>query len=361
VVQGSVSPAEAQIAGENVVTATVASEVSPQEGLLLEPNPYLPTANLKVSRLWFRLYPTFGAALTGLKLGELHGLGHIPPERMAEVAQVPGVTVHTQNLARYNMLLVNVRSPLFDKAETRQAIEYAIDRDALSSESPAAGQERPAHSPMLPHSWALDPNVQARIHNVEEAKRLLDAAGWKAGPDGIRVRDGVTLTVVLAANKDVPANVAAAEQIIQDLRQVGVDAQPALVSRDVLLHDYLGPRAFHLVLAAWEAEGADPDVYAYWHSSQAVTGGLNFGGWKNDAADKALQDARTATDRDARTRAYADFQRAFAQDVPAVILSTPLYAYASREPAECRGLPETDLLTPAMRFDTINEWGLSAP
>lgn len=360
-VQAGAATTGASSSGTSVTSTTtsLAAAASPFDGVLLEPNPYAPPTSMAISRLWFRFYPTFGAALTGFGLGEVHGLGHIPAERIPEVAAISGVTLHRQTLARYNMLLINVASPMFDKAETRQAFELAIDRDALSDEKD--GLSRPASNPILTHSWAYDPTLKPSPYNPTEARRLLEVAGWVVSPGGVRVRNGITLTVVLAANKDVPANIDAAQRIADYLRAVGVDARLALVDRAALLRDYLGPRAFHLVLAGWEASGADPDLYQYWHSSQAVTGGLNFTGWSNPAADKALQDARTNPNREVRARLYADFQKAFSEDVPAIILSNPLYIYATRLPAQGVTLPNTDMLSPADRFDTISGWSLQAP
>ncbi len=204
-------------------------------------------------------------------------------------------------------------------------------------------------------------SVQPSAYDPDQARKLLDQAGWLAGPDGVRARNGVTLTVVLAANQDIPDNVTTARQVTDDLRAVGVDARLVLVNRDALLRDYLGPRAFHMVLAGWQAAGADADVYAYWHSSQAVTGGLNFSGWVNPAADKALQDAHTSPDLATRKTAFSDFQHVFAQDVPAIVLSSPLYTYATRSPASGVTLPGTDMLSAADRFDTIKGWTLQAP
>jgi peptide/nickel transport system substrate-binding protein len=344
---------------ENAPTLPITETMSPADGVLLEPNPDSLLDNLHISHIWFRLYPTFGAALTGFKLGEVHGLGHIPADRLAEVAALPDVTIYKQTLARYDMLLLNVQSPIFDKPQTRQAFEYAINRDALSADQ--AGATVPAADPVLSQSWAYDPSVKARAYDPAEARKLLDSAGWALGAGGVRSRGGVTMTVVLAANNDLPANVSMAQDIANDLRAVGVDAQLALVSREALLRDYLGPRAFHMVLAGWEASGADPDVYKYWHSSQAVTGGLNFSGWANRAADKALLDAHTIPDLQARKRAYADFQRAFAGDVPAIVLSSPLYYYGVRSPARGVSLPDSDMLSAAQRFDTIRNWALQAP
>jgi peptide/nickel transport system substrate-binding protein len=350
-----------QVEGAATFTATVPNVATPVAGgVLLIPNSFMPPATGQIDRLWFRPYPTFEAALTGLKLGEVQGLGHIPAADLAEVKAVPGVTVHTQNLARYNMLILNLDSPLFDKVETRKAFAIALDRQGLADEKD--GVSASLVSPILPHSWAYNATCAAAPpFNRDEAAKLLDTAGWKMGADGIRTRDGVTMTVVVAANSDVETNVAIAQGIVDDLRVVGVDARLAAVGRDVFLRDYLGPRAFHVALAGWEAAGADPDLYEYWHSSRAVTGGLNFAGWRNATADKSLEAARSTASEEARAPLYCDFARAFVTDVPAVVLSTPLYNYATITPAKGVTLPDEDMLTPASRFDTIEGWSLQAP
>jgi peptide/nickel transport system substrate-binding protein len=114
-----------------------------------------------------------------------------------------------------------------------------------------------------------------------------------------------------------------------------------------------------MALASWEAQGADPDVFQYWHSSQAnVEGGLNFSGWANPQADEALQAARLTSDRTARKRYYSTFQKLFQQDIPAVMLYTPQYTYATRLPAHSVTLPATEMLDPAYRFDTLRDWSL---
>ena len=344
----------------NAQGTPVPGGVSPGEGVLLEPNPDLAPANPRIARLWFRLYPTFGAALSGFKVGEAHGLGHIPSDRMAEVESVPDVTLLRQGLARYTMLMLNVRAPVLENADTRQAIELAIDKEALVADA-LGGQGRPLQSPILPGSWAFDPSITARRYNPSEARRLLENAGWKLGESGVRVRDGVTMTVSLAANRDLQTNVSVAQQIAGYLKAVGIDAQVALVGRDALLRDYLTPRTFQLALAGWEASGADPDIFQYWHSSQTnIPGGLNFAGWVNPQADEALQGALLTQDKVERARRYATLQQAFYADVPSVILYTPLYTYATRPPASGITLPSADMLTPAARFDTLPGWSIGS-
>jgi peptide/nickel transport system substrate-binding protein len=330
------------------------------EGVLLEPNPYWKTARPPgVERIWFRLYPSFGAALEGFKRGETHGLGHIPSERIDELRGSAGVTLHTQNLARYSMLMLNVRSPLFRDAETRRAIALAIDRETLIKEA-LDGQGAALESPALLHSWALDRSIKPLGYNLAEARKLLDAAGWRTSEGGLLVRQGMTMTAVLAANRDLPQNVRVAQSLERDLRRLGMEVKLALVGRDTLLRDYLRPRAFHMALVGWEAPGADPDLYPYWHSSQRdIVGGLNFSAWANPEADEALLAARATQDREERKRHLQRFQQAFAFHVPAVVLYTPLYSYATRQPASNVSLPDADMLGPAYRFSTLWNWSLS--
>ena len=66
--------------------------------------------------------------------------------------------------------------------------------------------------------------------------------------------------------------------------------------------------------------GADPDVYAYWHSSQASATGYNFANYSNQSSDAALASARSRLEPDLRTAKYAQFVQQWLNDAPAVAL-----------------------------------------
>lgn len=356
----SVQPADTGGGSESGDNGATTSAGAGADGVLLERSPYVQASSSAISRLWFRPYPTFGAALTAFKAGEVHGLGHIPDGQIAEVAAVPGVQLHTQSFARYTMLIFNLQAPELDKAETRRAIALAIDRKALVRGS-LAGLAEPAESPVLSGSWAYNPQAAGQVtYDPAEAGRLLEAAGWKLGADGIRIRNGERLGLVLTANIDLPQDVATAGQIAAALKMVGVEVKQALVSRDTLLNTYLAPGAFHMALTGWRAAGADPDISTYWHSAQgSAAGNLNFTGWHNPAADQALDAALATPDQSARAADYRTFQSLFVADTPGTILYSPLYTYATRAPAIGVTLPNAPLLTPAQRFDTMQGWSVA--
>ena len=298
-------------------------------GVLLEPNPNRLHRAMRISRLWFRFYPTFDAAVAGLKAGEVHGLGHIPADRLADMQAMSGVEMHQQTLARSAMLLLNLRSPLFDKPQTRQAVELAISRKALVEQT-LHMQARVTDSPILAQSWAYSSRAVHGGYSPVEARRLFDEAGWLTGPDGIRARNGERLSVVLAANKEVPSNIQVARELQSQLQAAGIEIKLALVGRDRLLKEYLAPGAFHMVLVNWEAQGAEPDIYDYWHTPQRGLTSYNFVGWSNPQADKALDEARVSSDNWVRAARYAEFQQAFKEDVPAVVLYNSTYSYLTR-------------------------------
>jgi peptide/nickel transport system substrate-binding protein len=126
-----------------------------------------------------------------------------------------------------------------------------------------------------------------------------------------------------------------------------------------LIHDWLTPRAFQMALTAFD-NGPDPDVFPFWHSSQAHPGGYNFTSLplKQYAAfiDNDLEQGRDSLSLSDRAQAYALFQQDFAREEPAVPLYSPAYAYAITR--QMHGVRLDSALEPADRFDYVNEWYL---
>jgi peptide/nickel transport system substrate-binding protein len=78
------------------------------------------------------------------------------------------------------------------------------------------------------------------------------------------------------------------------------------------------------MLLAYLKLPADPDQYAFWHSSQVAQN--NISNFKSVKIDKVLEDGRNTADRDERQKIYYQFQRIMVDEVPAVFLYYP-YSY----------------------------------
>ncbi|PWG66128.1 ABC transporter substrate-binding protein [Bifidobacterium callitrichidarum] len=112
--------------------------------------------------------------------------------------------------------------------EVRQAIAEAIDRSKVGPAITSGKGElmksiMPAGSSICSDS---DSSASMAKTNVKDAKKLLDDAGWKAGSDGVRSKDGKKLTVKILYNSTAGSAVAAGVELVQkELKAVGFDAQ----------------------------------------------------------------------------------------------------------------------------------------
>ncbi|MEN0134014.1 MAG: ABC transporter substrate-binding protein [Rhodococcus sp. (in: high G+C Gram-positive bacteria)] len=107
----------------------------------------------------------------------------------------------------------------------REAVKLGWSRDALAK-TVLTDSYRPSSSVVSERVPGYADFSDQLVEDQDEARRILDQAGWKEGPDGIRVNaDGKPLTLSLLAINNLVINKPAFELIQQDLRDVGVDLQ----------------------------------------------------------------------------------------------------------------------------------------
>jgi len=302
-----------------------------------------------------RSFPSQAAALDALERGQIDGLANLTPSGAAQERGNPQVTVLTTSTYQYAELLFNLKTdePYFQDVRVRQAIAKAIDRTAIIRDV-LGGQAVHADSP-IPRSitWAYDSAAQQPPNDPTAAAKLLDDAGWTM-VNGIRTKGATSLSFGLTVSSDVPPYERVAEKVANQLSQVGIVAEVRPVTTASLIHDYLNPRTFDMTLTAFD-NGPDPDVYSFWHSSQAHPGGFNFAGMKKNVfIDGDLEDGRNTLDLTARAKAYATFQEDFAKEIPAVFLYSPRYVMAVNR--RIHGVRLDAAIEPEERFAYVSDW-----
>jgi peptide/nickel transport system substrate-binding protein len=150
------------------------------------------------------------------------------------------------------------------------------------------------------------------------AKKALAEAGAGKSPQ---------FTLITLDNNELKR---AAAEIKRQYAAVGVTINIKIVQLDDLQQTYMRPRNFQMLLFGINV-GADPDVYTYWHSSQAKDPGVNLSGYSSAAADAALEAGRIKTDPDIRRAKYDVFLKAWNDDAPAAVLYQSIYRYAARD------------------------------
>ena len=305
-------------------------------------------------------FSTEAAALHALDLGQIDGVSGLSAVGMARESRNRQVTVQTRATYQYTELIFNLKPEVvfFQDRQVRRAIAMAIDRKALIAQV-LDGQGRPAVGP-IPQAitWAYDAAASPPAYDPTGAAKLLESAGWLRQPDGTRVHAGTALGFQLVVSGDLPPYRAAAQKVADDLAQIGVDVTVQPEPTAVLIHDALNPRTFQMALTAFD-NGPDPDVFPFWHSTQAHPGGFNFTSMRRNVfIDKDLEDGRASLDLPTRAKAYADLQELFAEEVPAVYLYSPTYSVAIS--TRIHGLQLDPALEPDERFAHVDQWYIEA-
>jgi len=309
-----------------------------------------------LNSLEFRFYPSYEAAFHAYDQGTIEGIAGLRPTDIEWIQEHDSLQQFTSLLAGYAVIYLNWHNPntlfLQDK-KVRQALLYGLDRQKIIDDI-LNGQGIVADSPILRSSWAYDAQVRTYPHDPGQARALLEEAGWvDSDQDGIREKDGQPLQFALLGSNE-PQRQAILEEVSRQWEQIGVKADPQTAGVSGLVRDFLRPRRFDTILTEWRGLPPDPDPYPMWHSTQVDEDGQNYAGFANREADTLMEDARRTTDKTRRTDLYKEFQRVFAEEVPAILLYYPTYNYAID--SIVHGVQLGPLQTPSDRFRTIDRW-----
>ncbi len=231
----------------------------------------------------------------------------------------------------------------------RRGLMYATGRRAIIQKLDQS--LKIVQGPMLTDQFAYDKTYAQPLYNKAKAEETLTQAGWIPGKDGIRVKDAKRLSINLYA-EDTHDNRIVTDELKRQWRDVGAEANVTL-QPSMYFQITLQTRGYDAVIHGISI-GIDPDVYAYWHSSQATGGGMNLSNYKSSVADKSLEAGRTRQDEAQRALKYKPFLKAWLEDVPAIGMFRPRIYYVTRGPVY--GLDEHLLNTDADRYYSVEHW-----
>jgi peptide/nickel transport system substrate-binding protein len=234
------------------------------------------------------------------------------------------VTVNFPALANYFLGPNHQQKKLgFDDVKVRQAISQAIDRKSLA-DSLFFGQAVPTYGPIAPNFKWYEPGVeQFNQFDPDKAKSLLDSAGWTAGSDGIRQKNGQRLSFTNTSNdQNQPTTAAIDQAIVSMLKDVGVEMKLNVPDAS----------AFFSVVstAADPAKALDLDAWTYeWLWSSPVDLLIYFQAfpstaWNGDLPDvaTAIKKWQTAPDEATLEQAARDLQLVWAEQLPEIPILT---------------------------------------
>jgi peptide/nickel transport system substrate-binding protein len=225
-----------------------------------------------------------------------------------QTVEAPGVD--------YQYIGLNLLDPALKDVRVRQALAYAIDRQAIVDYL-RRGLAAPSIGMLPPLSWAFAPDAFSFPHDPAKAKALLDEAGYP-DPDGDGPATRLTLTLKVS---NIEFNRLQSSVIQQDLRAIGVALDIRTYEFATLYADVLSGN-FQLYFLQWTAGSlADPDILRrVFHSNQVPPAGFNRGHFSDPQVDALLDEASSSHDEQRRLALYQEVQRRVAIEVPYISL-----------------------------------------
>ena len=219
-----------------------------------------------IDEFTFRVIPEASAAIQAFEAGEIDIVGVEPPQIESLRQSTPDATYSEYDTTGFNYYIPlqdPAQSTLFVDVPVRQAMLYAIDRQ-LMAEQIYLGYAIQADGSQPVLSVAYRPDQVNTIYNYDTARasQLLEEAGWAAGDDGIRAKDGVRFSFECL----FPEGVATYEQLLpylqQAWREVGIEMVPASVPFPSLI-DAINSGAFQMGLLgfSWSVDGGQGDMF----------------------------------------------------------------------------------------------------
>ena len=305
----------------------------------------------KLERLQLHVYASSDAIVRAVTTSEVNAATDLS---VSDTSRITGdrYIVERKAINAGTYALFNTTTGIMSDKTVRQALQVGTDTAAIRA---AVGENTPEiHLPFV--TGQVTGDVPSEVaYNKASAEALLDKAGWVVD-GGVRKKDGnlLRLTVVTTKNNDFEK---ALSNMADQWRKLGITVTTSIVdptdpSQNVV-QNILQPRKYDVLLYQLTI-GGDPDVYAYWHSSQASRG-FNFSNYSSPISDDALASARIRIEPDLRNAKYVTFAKQWMADAPAIGLfqATTQYVYSKNVHA----LPKDEVLVSAAdRYADVLYW-----
>lgn len=257
-----------------------------------------------------------GQRATQIENGDIDTLIGPAPQDIARLESNSDLTViRHPEWSGFHLSMNRDYDEFFGDVLTRQGLSHSLDRVGMVN-AILAGNGAPTYGPFPTTDRNYDPDVQNfNQFDVDLANQKLDEAGWVAGDDGVRVRDGVRFEFDYLV-EDESVQRAVAEAVAQQFSVVGVQANLNVVDRAVAFEQQSGAGrdAAPMSLFFW-LWPIPIDVLTLFGGSQFIPV-PNFSHAVEPRIDDAIASWQTAADEDQAQAAASEFQLAWAEQLP---------------------------------------------
>lgn len=293
--------------------------------------------------LIIKTIPDAGARLAQLQTGEIDTLG-LQPEQLTTAQLNPDLNVYKFKDDGYAYIALNLANPenpqpgldeegnkveqephpILGDLAVRQAIAHALDYETIINKV-YLGQGYLMAANVVPAvEWAYNGDIQPYEYNTELAAQILEDAGWvDSDGDGVREKDGLTLSLNLKTNAGNTTREDLGALAQDQLNGIGFDIEFEAIEFGTMVGEMLG-QTYDMVIIGWTGLGTDPNDDVFWRLQFDTPGsGFNFVSFSNDRVDELLKAGLSVPGCDPAERApyYKEVQQIIHDEIPYVFLS----------------------------------------
>ncbi|MEO5760388.1 MAG: ABC transporter substrate-binding protein [Mesorhizobium sp.] len=255
-----------------------------------------------------------------LKAGEVDAIVGIPFNQVSQLKSDPELNVGVANVFRIELVQLNTTKKPFDDERVRQALNYAVDKDALvKGVLRGNGQAAATALPIMAyHNEDLKPYP----HDVEKAKALLKAAGYE---------NGFKASMLVQAGDVTYRQVASALQ--SNLKDIGVDLQLQGIESSSQFSTTKSGN-FEMSLSYASSDTIDPDQIIGFTSINPERANAFHTQWKDERVNALYDQERRTLDGPERGAMFKEMETRVHDGAPFIFLYHQGMPYASRKNVE---------------------------
>lgn len=253
--------------------------------------------------------------LVNLETGEADIVVNIPAVLAQRASETPGIRLGRVATVRVTHVQFDMDDPPFDDVRVRQALNYAVDVDAIIA-SILQGNAVRVNGLISPETFGYAHDVTPYTQDLERARALLAEAGY---PDGFEV------TFTASTGGFMQREVA--EAIAGQLAEVGVTANVQMLEGNKIIQDVWDGINAPMYFFSWGSATFDADGTLF----PKLRSGQLYSHFANERADALLDEAHTTLDQQRRAEVYAELTQLIKDEAPVIFLYQEIGLYGIRD------------------------------
>lgn len=269
----------------------------------------------KLDGITFKNVPENGARIAMLKTGEADFIYPVPTEEAKALNGQNGITIEHKPSIIVDYVSMNTNKKPFDNPKVRQALNYAIDKDAFIKVI-YNGYAGPLTSIIAPNTQFFSAQTPYP-YDLNKAKALMKEAGYE---------NGFEATLWSSNNSNY---IKATQFLQQQFSQIGVkvkieNMEAATMSDKIWKVKDPSEATIQLYFGGWSPSTGDADwgIRPLFGKDMIPPAGYNTAYYMNDQANQLIQEGIKKADSAQRKAAYAKVQQQIWTDAPWVFLDT---------------------------------------